>query len=117
MILCPNAGPVSFLFEARWGIINVMPNSPNAHEDAVALQIVAMLARILAKPSVSADDDFFELGGDSLTATELMVAIEAQYGVVVDPVEVFEEPNIRKFARMIAELSPTLRSVTYRVVR
>ena len=89
----------------------------NTHTDAVAVQIAAMLARILAKPSVSPDDDFFELGGDSLTATELMVAIEVQYGVVIDPVEVFEQPKIRQFARMVADLSPTPRPVTYRVVR
>jgi acyl carrier protein len=71
--------------------------------DAVAEQVAAMLAKILARRSVRPDDDFFSLGGDSLSATELMVAIEARYGVVIDPIEVFEQPKIRQFARMIAD--------------
>lgn len=82
-----------------------MLNKPQSYADVVALQIAAMLGHILAQPRVGPDDDFFDLGGDSLTAIELMVAIEAQYGVVVDPVEVFEQPKLRLFARMIADLS------------
>ncbi|HEV7690375.1 MAG TPA: acyl carrier protein [Hyphomonadaceae bacterium] len=72
--------------------------------DAIAAEIAAMLAQILAKPSVKPDDDFFELGGDSLSATELMIAIHGRFGVVMDPVEVFEQPKIRLLARIVADV-------------
>ena len=71
----------------------------------IAEQISAMLGRILAKPDVSPSDDFFDLGGDSLAATELMTAIEARFGVVVDPVEIYEQPKIRLFAQTITKLA------------
>jgi acyl carrier protein len=81
-----------------------MSTHPSHHPDIVAAEIAAMLALILARTAVAPDDDFFDLGGDSLSATELMVAIEARYRIVVDPVEIFEEPKIRQFAHGIALL-------------
>jgi acyl carrier protein len=72
--------------------------------DAIAAEIAAMLAQILAKPSVKPDDDFFDLGGDSLSATELMIGIHGRFGVVMDPVEIFEQPKIRLFARILADI-------------
>src|SRR5690349_15486623 len=47
--------------------------------DAIAAEIAAMLAQILAKQSVKLDDDFFDLGGDSLSATELMIGIQGRF--------------------------------------
>lgn len=81
-----------------------MSANSSHHPDAVAAEIAAMLARILARQTVATEEDFFELGGDSLSAIELMVAIEVRYGVMVDPVEIFEEPKIRRFAHAIAQL-------------
>ena len=60
--------------------------------------VADMLATILIVDRVSPDDDFFGLGGDSLVATVLMTAIEYHYGVVVDPVEIFERPKISEFS-------------------
>lgn len=87
-----------------------MSVNTNQRTDAVAEQISAMLARILAKSNVGPNDDFFELGGDSLSATELMTAIEARYGVVVDPVEIYEQPKIRLFAQLITKLTQSARA-------
>lgn len=60
--------------------------------------VAEILASILAVESISADDDFFKLGGDSLAATVLMAAIEHIHGVVIDPVEIFERPRIGEFS-------------------
>lgn len=73
----------------------------NITPDVAAREIAGMLALILAKQSVAPDDDFFALGGDSLSATELMIAIESRFGLVLDPVEIFEQPNIRLFAEIV----------------
>ena len=71
---------------------------------SIAVEVAAMLADILAKTSVSPDADFFMLGGDSLSATELMLAIEERYGVVMDRGEIFEQPRISLFAEIISDL-------------
>ena len=65
--------------------------------DAIQAKVTAILASLLAVERVDLDDDFFMLGGDSLHATVLMVALEKSYGVVIDPVEIFERPKVREF--------------------
>jgi acyl carrier protein len=60
--------------------------------------IALLLGRILAKTEITADSDFFRLGGDSLAAVNLMVAIEERFGIKVDPVVIFERPRISDFA-------------------
>ena len=67
----------------------------------IAEEIARMLSRVLANASVTADSDFFKVGGDSLAAMELMAAIEEKFGLVVDAVVIFERPNIRDFAEAV----------------
>ena len=48
-------------------------------------------------------DDFFELGGDSLTAAELQVAIDAEFGVSVSATTLFLSPTIGELGKVIEE--------------
>ena len=50
---------------------------------------------------VSADDDFFELGGDSLAALELILAIEEQLGCEVRGADLLTAPTVRELAVLI----------------
>ncbi|MEY2756879.1 MAG: hypothetical protein RIR33_657 [Pseudomonadota bacterium] len=72
--------------------------------DEVERKVTAILASLLVVEGVSLEDDFFMLGGDSLAATVLMSAIEANYGILVDPVEIFECPNVGKFCARVRQL-------------
>jgi acyl-coenzyme A synthetase/AMP-(fatty) acid ligase/acyl carrier protein len=56
---------------------------------------------------VGPDDDFFELGGDSMAAVEVMVCLESEYGVEI-PVDVmFAASNL---AELAAELDRLVRT-------
>ena len=39
------------------------------------------------------DDDFFELGGDSLAATRLVAGLREELGIAVTLLQVFENPT------------------------
>ncbi len=52
----------------------------------------------LGRQEVSGDDDFFVLGGDSLRAVELALALEKELGVPVSPSLVLEAPTADKLA-------------------
>jgi acyl carrier protein len=54
--------------------------------------------------NVPADADFFQLGGDSLKATVLMLYVEESFGLIVDPVEVFETPALSEFTDKIIQI-------------
>ena len=59
-------------------------------------------AEILEAPAVTADNNFFVLGGDSLRAVMLMARIEEDFQILLDPVEVYDAPVLADFADLLA---------------
>lgn len=60
-------------------------------------------ADLLARETVEAEDDFFQLGGDSLVATLLAAIVEERFGVALQTVDVFRHPRLDAFVEMVAE--------------
>jgi acyl carrier protein len=52
--------------------------------------LLAAIAGILALPSVSASDNFFDLGGDSLAAVEIVALLEQASGASIELDALFE---------------------------
>ncbi len=80
---------------------------PAIPEDAAAsrehAEIETRLRRlwreVLGVASIGLDDNFFDLGGDSLLATILVSQIEAELGKRTSVVEIFSHPSIREMVR------------------
>ncbi|WCN02033.1 non-ribosomal peptide synthetase [Streptomyces sp. M92] len=53
----------------------------------------SIFAELLGRPSVAPDDDFFELGGESLLASRLLGRLRAAFGVDVTAREFFAAPT------------------------
>ena len=56
---------------------------------------------ILQKNRISSGDNFFDIGGDSLKATKLIVRINEDLGTQLDFEDVFDYPTITELAAMI----------------
>jgi amino acid adenylation domain-containing protein len=69
-------------------------------------RMAALWTELLGVPVTSPDDDFFELGGDSLLATQLVARLDAEYGVDVPMREVFDASTIREVASLVESLAP-----------
>ncbi|WP_170155737.1 non-ribosomal peptide synthetase [Umezawaea tangerina] len=67
-----------------------------------------LLADALALQEVGVHDDFFELGGDSLVATDLLAQIRAVLGVELRAVLFFEDATVAGLAEMVESTSPGL---------
>jgi amino acid adenylation domain-containing protein len=52
---------------------------------------------------ITLDDDFFELGGDSLASVEIVTWAESTFGVELELAALFEHPTIRTLANAIRE--------------
>ncbi|MEE6260939.1 AMP-binding protein [Plantactinospora sonchi] len=65
------------------------------------------MARIWAERldvgSVGVHDNFFEIGGDSLLATEMAAELRARLGVELDAVTIFEFATVAELARYVSE--------------
>jgi len=74
---------------------------------ADATPVEARLRRIWQElfgwPDIAPDDDFFEIGGDSLLAAELMVAIEEEFGLTLPNRVLLDAPTIAGLARLLAQ--------------
>jgi amino acid adenylation domain-containing protein len=64
-------------------------------------KLLAIWQEILDLPKIGIDDDFFELGGDSLHALVLFVEIEARLGYSLSPTTIVQAPTIAGLAEFI----------------
>jgi thioesterase domain-containing protein/acyl carrier protein len=73
----------------------VLPRTPTE-------RIVAEIwAQQLGLGSVGVEDDFFERGGHSLLAVNLMAALEVRFGVSLSPALLFKAPTVSAVAKAI----------------
>ncbi|GAB2626438.1 amino acid adenylation domain-containing protein [Prescottella soli] len=72
-----------------------------AAEDLVA----SVFADILDTPRVGLDDDFFELGGNSLIATQVVSRLSAAVGAQIPVRAVFEASTVEALAAHVADAS------------
>ena len=65
--------------------------------------VLAAYRRVLDDPTVSPDDDFFELGGDSFQAMDIMAALEGTTGKQISAGVIFAFPTAAGLARAITK--------------
>jgi amino acid adenylation domain-containing protein len=87
--------------EPDWGAasgqIPVAPRTPTES------RLAALVAELLALPApISVYDNFYALGGHSLTATRLMARIRAVYGVDLPVRTMFSDPTVAGLAAAVA---------------
>ncbi len=71
--------------------------------NALHAQIAAIWAEHLHVPSVADNDNFFLLGGNSITAAQVMAQLREQLGVSLELRHLFETRDLAGFSQQIAE--------------
>ncbi|RZU51657.1 acyl transferase domain-containing protein [Krasilnikovia cinnamomea] len=71
-----------------------------------ASTLAAIWAETLGVPEIGHGADFFELGGDSLTAVQLAGRIQERSGVAVSVTDLFENPTVEGLAATIRGRAP-----------
>jgi hypothetical protein len=70
--------------------------------DATEAAIADLWAQLLGRERVGRDDDFFDLGGDSLLATRCAVRLSEVLGVPAEAVDLLNHPVVRLLAAELA---------------
>lgn len=102
----PFADPVvAYRGTERWVLGS--PDAQGEQTGKTANEVEGLLVNwwreLLATDRVSEDDDFFDLGGDSITAVQLFTKIKNAFGVDLGLSTIFEARTIRKLAGLIAQ--------------
>jgi acyl transferase domain-containing protein len=87
------------------------PESPAATDAAMVTEPVGppavtdrlrrLWTEVLVEDDIAQDADFFDLGGNSLTAVELMAKVRAEFGVELGVVTLFDHPTLAALAGQI----------------
>jgi acyl carrier protein len=79
--------------------------APMDIDDASALEqrIAGVYQEVLGLPSVEAEDNFFDLGGDSLLASQILLQLRRQLpqAVSVQLHAIFDHPTVRDMAKHV----------------
>jgi amino acid adenylation domain-containing protein len=74
---------------------HVAPRNP------VEESLAGIWAEVLKRPQVGVYDDFFEVGGQSLTATQVVTRVREAFGVELPVRALFQKPTIAGFAESL----------------
>lgn len=77
-----------------------------ASNDVIQQLVAAAWCEVLAVGSVTADDDFFSLGGHSLRATSVIARLRSALGMDLPLSLIFEYPTLGTLSKAIRELAP-----------
>ena len=74
-----------------------------APRDAIELRLTAIWEEILGIRPIGVQDNFFELGVDSLIAAQLFARIEKAFGKRLPPAPLFQAPTIERLAEHLRQ--------------
>ena len=83
------------------------PGRRLAPRDELELKLTLIWQELLGRRPIAVDENFFKLGGNSLLAVRLMVAVEGSLGVRLPLSSIFETPTIAELARFVRHGSLT----------
>ncbi|WP_420718375.1 thioesterase domain-containing protein [Pyxidicoccus sp. MSG2] len=78
-----------------------------APRTATELRLAAIWEELLKVPRVGARDDFFDLGGHSLMATQVVARVHGTFGVELAVIDLFEAPTLEALAARIDAGAPS----------
>jgi acyl carrier protein len=80
-----------------------------APADEVEQRIALIWQRMLAVEPIGANDDYMELGGDSLIGTHLAEAIAAEFNIEISIVSLYEALTVRGLAQVVRKALSSVR--------
>jgi tyrocidine synthetase-3 len=72
--------------------------------------VAATWQDVLGLPDIGVHDDFFDLGGHSLAATQIVARLQDSFDVELPPTAVFECPTVAELAATVSEAVTAVRS-------
>ncbi|MFI8415591.1 non-ribosomal peptide synthetase [Serratia sp. NPDC078593] len=80
--------------------------SPPTPEGEVEQCLHNIYCRVLQCDRVDTRDDFFNLGGNSITALKLVIEINQQFGTALSLGQLFENSSVRQLAAFLEQVTP-----------
>lgn len=79
-------------------------------------KMLKLWTEVLKIKKISIEDDFFNLGGNSLYAMKLMAEIQNEFNKKISIKELFKQPTIKELSKFLASLEPSASGIS-RIMR
>lgn len=76
-----------------------------AEVDRVVVDVVRDVLGIADESAVTPDSNFFEIGGDSLAAIEVVTRVEERLGTTTSVDAIYDAESLRAFAASLSDAS------------
>lgn len=86
---------------------NIEPSSTENDLTPIEQKLIKIFEEILGFSPVKKDDNFFEIGGDSILSIQITAKARNQ-GLVIAPNQIFEYQTIFELAKVVEEQSPDM---------
>ena len=73
------------------------------HAEPLSVVVAEIWRNVLAVDTVGPDDDFIDLGGDSIAAVQIVEQVRRRLGVRLAVDAVLDKPTVSQFAALIDE--------------
>ncbi|MBA3774588.1 MAG: amino acid adenylation domain-containing protein, partial [Ramlibacter sp.] len=80
------------------------PSRPAAPLSAIEKAVLSIWRQVLAQDEIQADDGFFDIGGDSLSAITVSQRISSAFRIDFTSTSIFEHSSVRRISRHIAQV-------------
>ena len=80
---------------------------PEATDNLLQQSVLRLWRESLGVADAGPDDDFFELGGDSLVATRLVARLRDEFGIAVSLLSIFENPTAAELTLELEQAGAT----------
>jgi acyl carrier protein len=85
---------------------NCLPEAPpaNGKLNSLEQQIAGLVASMMSRPAVGAEENFFMIGGHSMFGVQLVARIRETFGVQLPLRHLFTAPTVRELSNEVARL-------------
>lgn len=92
-----------WLAEGRAGSLAALAEDaqPRAGTTPTERRLLGLWEALFERRGIALDDDFFDLGGDSLLAAQLAIEIEEEFRRILPPSALLDSPTIEQLARLL----------------
>jgi lauroyl/myristoyl acyltransferase/acyl carrier protein len=74
--------------------------TPRRSQRTPSEEVTAIFAEVLGRPQIGADENFFDLGGDSISALKMLLLVEKRLSRSVPP-EFFQRPTVANLVNLL----------------
>ena len=85
-------------------VLRLIDNNENTHWSEIQLAVSKLWIELLGVNAIGLDQSFFEVGGSSLSAIQLVTRIHEQFDIGIPVSVVFEFPTVERLAFAIEEV-------------